>query len=76
MAIAYKHFENIQVRVYWEEDVVMTYKNSSTTTQLFKGKVLFTDDKPIQFFSVNKKELNDILKGFETLNNRKYGRVI
>jgi hypothetical protein len=62
----FKTYENIKVRVYFE-------KNS--LTKLFDGKVLFTDQEPIKFFSCDKKEISSILSAFEVLNIRRFGRV-
>ena len=64
--MVYKTYENIDLRVMYEKNIL---------TNFYDGKILFTDREPIKFFSLDEKELNVVLSGFEILNNRRFGRV-
>lgn len=65
--MSFKTFENINVRIM--------YSKNNDNHDLYDGKVLFVEQEPIKFFSVDDKELNDILKAFDILNERRFGRI-
>ena len=60
-----KKYNNIQVAI--------TVEDRKGGGKFYDGKIVFTAQEPIPFFSLTENELNAVLKGFEVLDERRFG---